>query len=326
MVINWIDWMKVLGMFTIIWGHCFPHLFSELLYSFNVPVFFFLSGYLTKPERENKVFWKKLVVGLLIPYLVLSVLKASPNIFSSDGLWSLFAILTGFHTFNDVPGCGKLWFVYTLLIIKIVFHYSNDTKGGRYAMYAVSLIGAASYHFADIELTWAVTNTFLAMPWFLLGQEYKQYNCDKVLTEFLGKMGPLKTACIAIFALLATYIVSFYNGKAYMYRGEFGNNFVLFLLAGLLGILFILLLSKSMDRHSNKCLRLLSVGTIVILAYHQDVNHPLLKFVRQSEWPAFYEDIATFECSVITLLSFVPIIYIISRYLPVLMGNRKINT
>lgn len=42
----WVDWMKVLGMFLIVWGHFFPKSFCDAIYSFNVPLFFCISGYL----------------------------------------------------------------------------------------------------------------------------------------------------------------------------------------------------------------------------------------------------------------------------------------
>ena len=42
----WVDWAKVLGMYTIIYGHCFPETMSNFIYAFNVPVFFIISGYL----------------------------------------------------------------------------------------------------------------------------------------------------------------------------------------------------------------------------------------------------------------------------------------
>lgn len=326
MVINWIDWVKVLGMFTIIWGHCFPNLFSDFLYAFNVPVFFFLSGYLTKRETSSKVFWNKLVKGLVIPYFILSLLKAVPYLISPDCPWSLLAIMTGFHTLKGAFGCGKLWFIYTLIFLKIVRHYTSDTNITRYSLYGVSLIGIALYHYAEIEMTWAVTNSFLAMPWFLFGQEYKGKSLDRFISNVLGKMSHLVKTALTILLMCTTYFVSIFNGRAYMYQGEYGNNFILYIVAGILGIFFILMVSKCLDRYSSPSLRLLSIGTIVILAYHQDVNHPMLKFVRQSEWSPLIEDVASFICSVITLIAFIPIIYIISRYLPIVIGNRKTIT
>lgn len=49
---NWIDWMKVLGMFFIVWGHSWPESMCPFIYAFNVPVFFLISGYLSKREES----------------------------------------------------------------------------------------------------------------------------------------------------------------------------------------------------------------------------------------------------------------------------------
>lgn len=52
----WIDWMKVIGMFLIIWGHFFPKFSNVIIYSFNVPLFFCISGYLGGGgESEAKI-------------------------------------------------------------------------------------------------------------------------------------------------------------------------------------------------------------------------------------------------------------------------------
>ena len=46
----WIDWMKVIGMLFIVWGHFTPDLMKNFIYAFNVPLFFFISGGLTKAK------------------------------------------------------------------------------------------------------------------------------------------------------------------------------------------------------------------------------------------------------------------------------------
>lgn len=43
----WIDWMKVLGMLFIVWGHFTPNIMHNFIYAFNVPLFFCISGALT---------------------------------------------------------------------------------------------------------------------------------------------------------------------------------------------------------------------------------------------------------------------------------------
>ena len=41
---HWVDAMKTMGMFFIIYGHLFSYGYSYV-YAFNVPVFFILSGF-----------------------------------------------------------------------------------------------------------------------------------------------------------------------------------------------------------------------------------------------------------------------------------------
>ena len=36
----WLDWMKTIGMFFIVWGHIFPEHFTDFVYAFNVPLFY----------------------------------------------------------------------------------------------------------------------------------------------------------------------------------------------------------------------------------------------------------------------------------------------
>lgn len=323
MIKNWVDWMKVIGMFTIIWGHCFPVLFSDFLYAFNVPLFFFISGYLSRYEPDKTVFRRKIVQRLLIPYLILSALKASPHFFNEDAPWSLLAIITGFHTLNDVMGCGKLWFVYTLIIIKLIVQFTAYTRDTRLILFLVSIAGGmvCQYYHQD-DMSWAVTNTFLAMPWFLIGYEYKFLKWDEKLTEYLKTKTIWLKCLLTLLLMLSLYGVSLVNGRARMYEAEYGNSLLLFFFGGGLGILGIRIISEMLSRFRGTALSLLSIGTLVILAYHMDVNHPILKLIRQQEWPPLLEDTATFMCSVITLLTFIPIIYVVSRYLPFIIGNR----
>lgn len=324
MIKIWTDWMKVIGMFTIIWGHCFPVLFSDFLYSFSVPLFFFISGYLSRYEPQKDIFWKKIVQRLFVPYLILSVLKAIPYIFSEDAPWSLLAIIGGFHTLNDVMGCGKLWFVYTLIIIKLIVQYTAYTRDTRLILFLLSLAGGMVFQYYHKEdISWAVTNTLLALPWFLLGYEYKFLQWDAKLTDFLQEKTIWSKILLTLSLMITVYGISLLNGRVRMYEADYGNNILLFLIGGILGILSIRIISEMLSRYKGAVLSLLSIGTIVILAYHQDINHPLLGLVRQQEWAPLIEDGATFICSLITLLAFVPIIYAIRRYLPFIIGNRE---
>ena len=72
--ILWIDWMKVLGMLAIVYGH-FKSSYYEFAYVFSVPLFFAISGFLSKIELSNHTFLKKVFWNLIIPMLGISIIN-----------------------------------------------------------------------------------------------------------------------------------------------------------------------------------------------------------------------------------------------------------
>lgn len=70
---DWLDLMRVIGMYFIIVGHMFP-IAATTIYAFSVPLFFVLSGFLSKQENMNTVFWRKLWKGLIIPMIFICLI------------------------------------------------------------------------------------------------------------------------------------------------------------------------------------------------------------------------------------------------------------
>ena len=316
--------MKTLGMLAIIWGHCFPELFTPFLYAFSVGMFFFVSGYLARREPSHGVFWRKLVRTLLIPYFILSVLKAIQNVCTADGPYTIGAIVGGFHSVGDIVGCGKLWFVYTLMVLKIVFQFT-EASPRRFSLLVVpSIMAAVAYRHLTDGAAWAVGNAFLAMPFFLAGHLFRHHPKTIRCLEWLLRTKRWKSLSVALLSAIVTYAVSYYNGAAWMYMGEYGRWLILFEVSAFSGILFMLTLSCLLDGvHLTGC-KQISIGSMVVLAYHQDVNHPMLKWIRSYEWSDLTTDMAMMLSSIVTLLAFIPIVYLLSRYFPVITGGRKL--
>lgn len=72
----WLDYAKVYGMFLVVLGHftpCYKEVYSsQLLYSFHLPLFFIISGYLFKSPNLTLIQQlKKIFVRLIVPYVLL---------------------------------------------------------------------------------------------------------------------------------------------------------------------------------------------------------------------------------------------------------------
>lgn len=325
---NWVDWAKVLGMFTIIYGHCFPETMSNFIYSFNVPIFFIISGYLCKKEKNFSTCWNKTLHNLIIPYYILAFIKVAGAIFKhiDDGqwIWSILAVLFGFHTLNEAPGCSNLWFVYSLIIIKVIYQIAG--KKSNLLLGGACLLGAWLYnYYLNIELRWAITDCMLAFPFFLLGSYISQKNdwlkcCLQTCTRSMRSR--FLSVCLVIFLLILTYFISNINGQAKMYMNLYGNSLFWFVIAALTGSTATLGISFLMDKISSKFARVISNGTIVILVFHRELLHPMLKWISQQNFDAITNDSLMALSSIIVLVAFYPLLLIVKRVFPIVLGRR----
>lgn len=324
----WVDWAKVLGMYAIIYGHCFPETMSNFIYAFNVPVFFIISGYLCKKEQDFSTCWNKTLHNLIIPYYILAFIKVAGAIFKhlDDGqwIWSTLAVLGGFHTLNDAAGCSNLWFVYSLIIIKLV--YQTAGKKTNLLLCILCIAGAWMYNqYLNIELRWAVADCMLAFPFFLLGRyisqnEYLKKTCSQLCHLSWG--GKWMLAGFTLFLFVATYFIGEQNGQAKMYMNLYGYSLIWFAIAAITGSAAVIGISFLMDKADCKFVRVISSGTIVILVFHRELLHPMLKWISQQNFDAITSDALMALSAVIVLAAFYPLILIVKRVFPIVLGRR----
>lgn len=184
----WLDWMKVLGIYFIIWGHLFPP-FHQFIYVFNVPIFFIISGFLAKKETSNKIFWNKIIFNLFIPMFLMSIIN---HIFKFRN-----AIFIGEYNFDYTIQfiqdfaigkhyvLGACWYIYILILIKIIFQYSSSHKiviilTGCIAPF-ISIVIDNEFNTLPIFNKAIIFQTlFLAYPLFIIGVEGKKIIINEV--------------------------------------------------------------------------------------------------------------------------------------------------
>lgn len=323
---NWIDWMKALCMLIVVWGHCFPDGLEPFIYAFNVPVFFVISGYLSHREESWGQFWKKSWTNLILPYLLICLIKDAgfivKHITDIQSLQSLALIVTGFHSYEDIPGCGNLWFVYTIIIARL-FVQIIKSDNLKMVFTILMLGGGFAIHLFGVSLAWAVSNLLFAWPFFFLGGlcRKKKEDVDWTVNK-INTMNPFVFVLLIIVMIFFVALTSHFNGFAKMYKSECGNDLLLFFIGGIIGTVMMFILSARLNRVKSKAVYLISIGTIVVLGFHRDLNHPLLKIVDSMDLNIYTNGIATFLIATIVTLAFVPIVWIISRYLPIFIGKR----
>ena len=306
-----IDWMKVLGMYCIVAGHFFPP-YNTFLYTFSVPLFFFVSGYLCRPQSVLN-FWVKLFRGLIVPMLLFfiilnALLIAAKGIDNRGGYGNLLYL----GLIGEQNALGAMWFVYTLCIVKVLFQYVQSIKIN--IILSVCFLVLAYYiNQRDIYIANAWVNVLLAHPFFLFGIIVKKTG---VLEKEISH-----TTLMLLLAISFTIvgIVTYYNGWVAFYLCAYGKSLWLFLIGSIGGILLVYGLGKLLDKFHLDWMNHLSQGMIAILGLH-------IFFIQAIRILPFYEtSLLDYLYSAMIMALFVPIIRLLATYFPILLGARKLK-
>lgn len=306
---------------------------QSLVYSFSVQLFFFISGFLFHVEDNGKNFWKKNIRNLFVPYLIWGVFRLiTYNLKCLDFtilLNSLVGLFLGCNNFMGVRGCGELWFVATLLFLKVILQYGKSIKFVCF-FFVVSLFVAILYRKLIASSEWeymgfALGNVFVAYLFFSLGYLLAKRYKPRVIKLFscCERFTLMNSIAMGIVLLMMWNSVN-YNGVVLMVYGQYGNSIALYLLFGIIGILFAFLLSTILKRMiSKEFAYIINVGSIMILGLHTMmitlIRPHLAKCVDGN---SFALDFSMALASLVILCLFVPIIKFMMKYAPVALGSR----
>lgn len=196
-----LDLMKGIGIMLVYLGHSFnfPNFkwtkilffLGNTVYSFHMPLFFFISGFFSNICKELylKKFYKGKIKRLLIPYLFINLVDFIPR--------TLFPQLVN-SEFGGVKevlfyGTKISWFVYTLFIIFMIFPILDKYifKKDKYYLFGLFLI-IINYLkiFENIEI-FSLNKVVVYLLYFYLGYIIKPFykkkikNGSKNLTFFI---------------------------------------------------------------------------------------------------------------------------------------------
>ncbi|NOW21736.1 acyltransferase family protein [Clostridium butyricum] len=181
-----IDIMKGIGIIAVLFGHVSQNkLLNVWIYSFHMPLFFFLSGitgYISKKEN----FFEKKVKSLLIPYFIFSLLtfiywslierKIRSDSFSiSSQFWGILISQGGSenHVYNIV-----MWFLPCLFVTEIIFYLIRKEITQSKLIYVIlfifSILGFILSKYLPIRLPWSIDTMFVGIVFYGIG--YLLYN------------------------------------------------------------------------------------------------------------------------------------------------------
>ena len=317
----WIDVAKTIGIFLIVFSHFDQSGFTEsFLWSFHVPLFFFISGYLTKP-RSDREFLGGLARRLVLPYLyVYAVIVLLTAVARSDYdvhsiMRALAGVVYGTHSYpwfaNDA-----LWFLPSLITVEVLYAFCVRRFALSYLLFlAVSYTLYREHH---LDLIFSIDLSLLGLNYYLAGVLAKRFDVFRLIAARRGRL-----TVVAVLGAACTAAAASVGNVWYA-----GDHYALSLGAALAGILMVIsasMLGTSVfgtHRYARAFFAFISANTLFIFCFHVFSN-PIAKAVLAPVelGPPLTRAAAT---AVVSIALLVPFNLLVRRFVPELIGLRRV--
>jgi len=291
-------------------------LLQQYIYSFHVPLFFFVSGYLfDRGKYDFRQLLRKKFRTLIVPYLFFAALSflfwfaivrnlsISGRSLAVDPVKPLFGMLYGIGVGDwRVPMNVALWFLPCLFVVETTFYFIRS-------WHFLPVFAALAYlvTFLPFRLPWSSDVALAAIVFYGLGYFFK----DKFATRaFLPIVFAIHIVCC------------FYNSPVDMNNLAYGN-IVYFYLSAYSGVLCYVALSKSIK--NNGILNYIGQNTITLIGL-VGITWFILNGVYYLIFKAKMEHsgvMFSFVASILQIGLTVPAIYIINTWFPFILGRPK---
>ena len=277
--ISWIDMAKGYGIILVIVGHLhLPSTITNYIYSFHIPLFFFLSGYLFNTKKSFKDFVATKIKRLIIPYICLCIPMIFSNLlFSENYTFNFDCFKIELVCFLLQERHTTLWFLACLLILNIIMYlvvkYSTSKWLSDLYCMLFCLSGLILWHFGIKDLIWNCDLALVVLPFFYAGYRFRN------LKLFLN-IHKLAFPIITIMVILMGTIIFFLNNLNVNSTGVrvdfFYSNInivgITYLVA-FIGITMMVLVSMG---YNNKLIRYIGENSLLYFAWHQTIIFPVL--------------------------------------------------
>ena len=312
----WLDVTKCIGIFLIVLCH-FPisKYTAKFLWTFQVPLFFFISGYLFK-EATTRDFLDKLTFRLILPYayiylltvLITVLIKADFDIKHIGSM--MLGLFWGTHTYPYFINAA-LWFLPGLITVQLMYFFLvRKAKLFYFALLGVSVF---LYLNAYLNLFFSIDLALLGLNYFIAGVLIKKYNCIETV-----KARPELAFILFILSLLTTMDFAYFGNVWYG-----GKHYSISLLGGLIGIVMTITLSILIETISkpSSFITYISSSTLFIFCFHV-FSSPAAKVIIDT-LEIKIVIVSSLLATVLSILLLLPVNWFIVKFVPELIGIKR---
>jgi len=289
--IAYLDIARGIGILLVVLGHndlgALSPFLHRLIYSFHIPLFFFLSGYFLNTSLPFPDFLRKRFHGVLKPYLftIFLIYFASVSFEKMGFETALVRILKSLYGSINYIDWGQLWFLPHLFVVSLyAFAFISIANRLRNCWVTWGML------LATLVVSFLFLHTFYPFSIALFGSDYEVYglpfSLDVVLLSgfffLLGKEVRQLTSetsfdnpLLLIGAGLALVVLNYVFPHRVDIAVRVYESLLVNTAEALLGILFVLALARQIELRTHglaTVLNYLGNLSLIILIFHLPVQ------------------------------------------------------
>ncbi|KHD35761.1 acetyltransferase [Clostridium acetobutylicum] len=324
-----IDIAKGIGILLVLLGHrSIPNIMVKFIYSFHMPLFFVISGYLYNADKytEYTSYIKHKFRTIIIPYisfwiisLIVEVIAMNFNIL--DKLSFRQAVSEFFYLTPSGFWNGPLWFLMCLFVVCVLYYPISKLSRNKWIMVPFILIFLAlgwSTSVFKVYLPLKLDIAFTGLVFYALGNFIKGVKINI----------KINTVPVLFIMFALTLVLSVTNNSiVQMIVGRYGI-YPMFIIVAITGSLSIIIFSNLIGE--SKLLEWLGKNSLFIMGLHFIVFivilDPIQKLLSIPQSNFFLRSFITLIDILICIAVLKPVISAIKKYLPFMAGSRKVTT
>ena len=336
---NMADHCKAIGIVLVVWGHTpgIPAPLRTLVYSFHMPLFFFISGYLLKPDKLEQRLWVQARTAahtLLTPYVFffavsLAYWLATRHIGSRAGKFedvsvqdAVLGLFSGLS--SDLFVNGALWFFPCMFLAQMIYRmaWKQLPSAAMLALASgvIAIVLLATTLPWQVRLPWGLDIVWVALVFFSVGHLIRVH---PAAARCLAVLQRGHRPWLALLVLVPVWLVcSGLQGPVDLALANFGPHVLLYFLAAFCGIAIVCALGSQM--RTTTALQWLARNTLLIFPLHAlfiNFGSGLVKLAGGGN----YGPMASLLFTAWALLCTVPAALLLKRYCAFMLGLPRLR-
>ena len=215
--LNYIDNLKGVLIILVVFAHIIEFFLENtifkyiyiIIYSFHMPLFIFISGYLSTKQTSKKVIKK-----LIVPYFIFQFLYC---------LFSIY-VLKADTKINFTTPYWIMWYILALIIWNILIQYFNTNifPDYRKALLITIIFGIVIGFDDSVSYYMSLSRVIVFFPFFLLGYSLRNKEIDISAIKNVPKLKIILTI-LTILILVLAYLKLDVTNLAWLY-GSYPYN------------------------------------------------------------------------------------------------------